>query len=417
MKFEKTLYSVFAVNWIIANISVANASPETMVLSFSQAKELLGKNNVALKKGREEASISEAELKQERLFENPEISIQHNVNNPVTGHCFEFGYDGQTDIQLSQRIYIGGQRAERVRMAKATVQKIKAEYDDTERLLLRDLFSTMTESFYTQQKISILYDEVEVIDKILQPYETQLQKGNVSNVEVVRIKSQKIQLQKEINELELAVLTSQKELRLMLGIEPDISVEIKEDVIFSQLESLTADKIMIDIENRADLLVAKQNVEMAKHNVKLQKANGLPELKIEGEWDKNGNIGHNYFGAGVSLTLPIFNHNQGNVKAAYHNLENRQTELAFLKREVENEKLINLQCLQRLQELTEESGKVADEMSTQIINNAQRQYMNHNISLLELIDHLETYKDVQFSHIDNKTELIKTFVSLDLLNN
>lgn len=414
MKFVKLLCCALALNCV-----AANASQDTLVLSFSLAKDLLNKNNVDLKRVNSEIAISEAELRQERLFENPEISVQHNINNPVTGRYFEFGYDGQSDIQISQRIYIGGQRAERVRMAKATVQKIKAEYDDTERLLLRDLFSTMTESFYTQQKISILYDEVEVVDKILQPYETQLQKGNVSNVEVVRIKSQKIQLQKEINELELAVLTSQKELRLMLGIEPETSlkIEIREDEIFSQVESLTADKIMTDIDNRSDLQMAKQNVEMAKHDVKLQKANGLPELKIEGEWDKNGNIGHNYFGAGVSLTLPIFNHNQGNVKAARHNLENSQMELSFLYREVENEKLLNWRCLQRLKELTEESGRVTDEMSTQFINNSRLQYMNRNISLLELIDHLETYKDVQFSHIDNKTELIKTFVSLDLLNN
>lgn len=419
MKFVKLLCCALAFNCFAISESIANASQDTLALTFSMAKELLNKNNVDLKRENSEVAISEAELRQERLFENPEISIQHNINNPVTGRYFEFGYDGQTDIQLSQRIYIGGQRAEKVRMSKANIRKAKAELDNTERLLLRDLFSMMTESFYIQQKISILYDEVEAVDKILQPYETQLQKGNVSNVEVVRIKSQKIQLQKEINELEFAFLTIQKELRLMLGIEleKNLNIEIKEDEIFRQVDSLTADKIMTDIENRSDLQIAKQNVEMAKHNVKLQKANSLPELKIEGEWDKNGNIGHNYFGAGVSLTLPIFNHNQGNVKAARHNLENSQMEFSFLQREVENEKLLNWQCLQRLKELTEESGKVADEMSTKIIINAQHQYMNHNISLLELIDHLETYKDVQFSHIDNKIELIKTFVSLDLLNN
>ena len=418
MKIVKSLCYALALNGLAANESIANAAQDTFVLSFSLAKELLNKNNIELKRGNVEVSISEAELKQDRLFENPEISIQHNINNPVTGRYFEFGYDGQTDIQLSQRIYIGGQRAEKVRMKKANVQRTKAELKNTERLLLRDIFSMITESFYIQQKITILNEEVDMIDRILQLYETQLQKGNVSNVEVIRIKSQKIQLQKEINELELADLSTQNQLRLILGIEQetDISVDVNENEIFSKIESLTTDKIMADIENRSDLQIARQNIEMAKYNVKLQRANVLPELKIEGEWDKNGNIGHNYFGAGVSLTLPIFNHNQGNVNAAHHNLENRQLEFAFLQREVENEKLLNWQCLQRLQKEADESGKVAEEMSTQIINNAQLQYMNHNISLLELIDHLETYKDVQFSHINNKTELIKKTVSLDLLN-
>ena len=163
--------------------------------------------------------------------------------------------------------------------------------------------------------------------------------------------------------------------------------------------------------------MAKQKVEMAEHNVKLQKANGLPELSVNGEWDKNGNIGHNYFGAGVTFTIPIFNRNQGTVKAAQHNLEAQMLEKEHLHDVIAIEKDQNWNRLLKLQEMVDETSKVAEEMSQQIILNVQRQYMNHNISLIELIDILDTYKEVQFTHTENKLELIKAFVSLDIQNN
>lgn len=416
MNFVKPLFLLLTLKSFSLSAAISNSYQDTLNLSFSQAEEIMDKENVVLKSQYANVSVSEEEMHQERLFENPEITIQHNINNPVTGHYFEFGKEGQSDIQISQRIYIGGQRAERIRIAKANVLRSEAELANVKRLLRRDLFSAMTEIYYCQKKISILQNEVDVIDKILQPYEVQLQKGNVSHVEIVRIKSQKIQLNKEINDIEVELLTKQSDLRLLLGMESNsyISPQINEPLFLNHINSLSVSDITSGIESRPDLEMAKHLVAMAEHNVKLQKANGLPELKIEGEWDKNGNIGHNYFGAGVSLTLPIFNRNQGTVKAARHNLESRRLEKEYLHNEVANEKMLNWSCLQKLYVAVDESGKVADEMSTQILHNAQQQFLNRNISLLELIDHLETYKEVQFTHLDNKLELIKAFVSLDL---
>lgn len=399
-------------------VSAATFNPErdTLALSFSQAEEMLYKENVFLKRQEAEVAVSEAEARQERLFENPEISIQHNINNPVTGRYFECGEEGQSDIQISQRIYIGGQRAEKVRLAKANLGKAKAESADTKRLLCRDLYSTMAEVFYFQKKIDILNEEIKVIDKILLPYERQHQKGNISAIELLRMRSQIVQLQKEIKEIEVAMLTNQNELQLMLGVSENIYIDplIDENEMLEMSGKLNLQDIMSDIDTRPDLERARRSVEMAEHNVKLQKANALPELSLNGEWDKNGNIGHNYFGAGITLTMPIFNRNQGLIRAARVELESRMIEKEYLQKEIANEKILNWNCIQKLHDTVEESGSVAEEMSVQILDKAQQQYLKHNISLLELIDHLDTYKDVQFSFVDNKLELVKKIVSLDI---
>ena len=105
------------------------------------------------------------------------------------------------------------------------------------------------------------------------------------------------------------------------------------------------------------------------------------------------------------------------MKAAQHNLEAQMLEKEHLHDVIAIEKDQNWNRLLKLQEMVDETSKVAEEMSQQIILNVQRQYMNHNISLIELIDILDTYKEVQFTHTENKLELIKAFVSLDIQNN
>ena len=90
-----------------------------------------------------DVEAAEAIKKQERLYDNPEVSISHNVNNPVTNRYFETNHEGQTDIQLSQRIYIGGQRSQRIRKAGADVLRAESERNDALRLLRRQLSSDL----------------------------------------------------------------------------------------------------------------------------------------------------------------------------------------------------------------------------------------------------------------------------------
>ena len=419
MNLLKSLCCILTFNCFVVYATHSYPKQDTLYLSFDDAEKILSDKNVNINQQNVEMKMSEAELRQEKLFENPEISIQHNINNPVTGRYFECGKEGQSDIQISQRIYIGGQRSNRIKIAEANVRLSKSTLADTKRLLRRDLYSTMADIFYCKQKISIMQKETDVIDKILLSYDSQYNKGNISAVEVVRLKSQMVQLQKEVRGLEIDMMSKTNELRTMLRFDVNTHIvpQINEKEILGQIKNLTKDEIIEGIERRPDLEMAKQKVEMAEHNVKLQKANGLPELSVNGEWDKNGHIGHNYFGAGVTFTIPIFNRNQGTVKAAQHNLEAQMLEKEHLHDVIAIEKDQNWNRLLKLQEMVDETSKVAEEMSQQIILNVQRQYMNHNISLIELIDILDTYKEVQFTHTENKLELIKAFVSLDIQNN
>ena len=96
--------------------------------------------------------------------------------------------------------------------------------------------------------------------------------------------------------------------------------------------------------------MARTNIQVSRANVSLQKSLAFPEVSLKGSYDRAGNFCDNYFAVGLSISVPVFNRNQGNIKSA---------RLAVL----------------------------------QNTNRVNSNYQKRNISLLEFIDYYQAYKE------------------------
>lgn len=392
-----------------------STNTETDSISVAEALRLLRERNMLLQMKDKELEMAVANQKQERLLENPELSISHNINNPVTNRYFETNYDGQTDIQFLQRIYIGGQRGERIRKAEAELRRTEHERDDVMRLLSRKLSSQMVQLFSLGQKVAVIDKEILSTDKILKAYETQSEKGNVAPVEVTRIRSQHMQLLQERNSLISEMIDLKQSLRLMLA-EPRLACLPKIDYEGSvaALDNLTLDALYERLASRADMQADKHDIISAEHELKLQKANTLPEVRLTGEWDKNGNIGHNFFAMGISFSVPIFNYNQGGRKAAAALLDSKRMQYEWNRNKALSEISAVWSKLQTNRQIAEEAEKHLASENENLITEVERQYMSRNISLLELLDYYQMYKDTRYLVIDSRKEVLMSMIELDL---
>lgn len=379
---------------------------------------MVQRNYLPLQIKGKEVEIAGAEKRQEQLWDNPEISVSHNVNNPVTHRFFETSRDGETDVQLSQRIYIGGQRGERVRKAAANLRRTEYEQADAQRLLRRQLGTVMVSLASLQQKMAVVDKEIGSADKILCAYEEQLGKGNVAAVEVVRMRSQRIQLMQEKASLSNDIREQQQQLRLMTGRDAADTTGfcpvIDYDATVAAIAATGKSGVMQTLCSRADLLADKQDVASASHEVKLQKANALPELSITGEWDKNGNIGRNYFAVGVSLSVPLFNRNQGGRKAAEAALDAKRMQQEWNMRQARAETERAWDRLMMARQMAQETARHMENDNEKMMEQMEVQYMRHNVSLLELLDYYETYKENHYLAIDSKRDVLLAMAELDM---
>ena len=376
-------------------------------LSIKEAEQLLLKNNAQLKLKQSEVAVAQANVTQSKVFDNPQMGITHNVYNPVTHHYFDLGSKGETDIQLSQRIYIGGQRMNGVRKSIAELSGTEADLDNERRIVLHDLREKMIDINALYEKSALDKKEITSLQKIISVYETQVRKGNIPAAEVTRMKTLLFQATKDREGNETDILNAQKDLQILLGLgNVEIVPVINESEMLGQAALLQdTTSVFKNIYGRGDIRQSESDIEVAQHEIKLQKSNALPAINITGEWDKNGNIGHNYFGVGVSLSIPIFNRNKGNIRAAQETqnqaMINRNIAVRNAKAEV-RQAYATIHSLQQL-DLSDKNMNELDKM----MDHATTQYMHRNISLLEFVDYYSSYKDAKTSIIDSRCQLLQ----------
>lgn len=383
-------------------------SRDSVACSIEEMWQRTLHHHLLLNAKQKEVEVAKASLAQEKLWENPQISLSHNINNPVTHRYFEFNKEGQTDIQISQRIYIAGQRGERIRMASEEMSKAQYEQLDAERLMRKELSGQMVQLFTLQQKVDVVQKEVLSMDTILQAYEEQKAKGNVSSIEIMRISGLRLQLLQEKAELMAGITRLQQSIRLMCGLDAQTVIVPKIDYAANaaMLEKIQLSTMKRELSDRSDIRADEHEVKSAEHHVKLQKANALPEINLTGEWDKNGSIGRNFFAFGVTFSLPVLNRNQGNIRAARASLNSKRLLQDWNLRQAHSEMEIAWEKLQMDLAIVKEAEKHQGMEIDRMLEEVQAQYMKRNISLLELADYYQTYKNTHFLMMDSQKEVL-----------
>lgn len=383
-------------------------SRDSVACSIEEMWQRTLHHHLLLNAKQKEVEVAKASLAQEKLWENPQISLSHNINNPVTHRYFEFNKEGQTDIQISQRIYIAGQRGERLRMASEEMSRAQYEQLDAERLMRKELSGQMVQLFTLQQKVDVVQKEVLSMDTILQAYEEQKAKGNVSSIEIMRISGLRLQLLQEKAELMADITRLQQSIRLMGGLDAQTVIVPKIDYAANaaMLEKIQLSTMKRELSDRSDIRADEHEVKSAEHHVKLQKANALPEINLTGEWDKNGSIGRNFFAFGVTFSLPVLNRNQGNIRAARASLNSKRLLQDWNLRQAHSEMEIAWEKLQMDLAIVKEAEKHQGMEIDRMLEEVQAQYMKRNISLLELADYYQTYKNTHFLMMDSQKDVL-----------
>ena len=70
--------------------------------------------------------------------------------------------------------------------------------------------------------------------------------------------------------------------------------------------------------------------------------------------------------------------------------------------------------LQTNRQIAEEAEKHLASENENLITEVERQYMSRNISLLELLDYYQMYKDTRYLVIDSRKEVLMSMIELDL---
>lgn len=375
---------------------VTRAEGQSVKLTLQEAGQRFATCNLELIAERYNIDIAEAGVIQARLFENPVISLEQNVYNRLNGKYFDVGKEGEAVIEIEQLIYIAGQRNKRVRVEKLNKERAVYQFEEVLRTLRSELNSKFIEIYYTRKSLSVYDKEIDYLERLLEAMKEQNEKGNISLLEKSRIQALLLSLQQERNDALNRLIALQGDMRLLLGLEADETFEPVFDAsVLKQMDTgaVSFAELAERLAGRPDMKMARTNIQVSRANVSLQKSLAFPEVSLKGSYDRAGNFCDNYFAVGLSISVPVFNRNQGNIKSARIAVLQNTNREELARRQAETELFTSYARLEKAVKLYRSSNFELERDFGTIIEGVNSNYQKRNISLLEFIDYYQAYKE------------------------
>ena len=394
-------------------------------MTLKEAEQRFLERNLSLIAERYNIDMAQAQVLQAKLFENPVISLEQNVYNRLNGKYFDFGKEGEAVVEIEQVIHLAGQRNKQVRLEKINKEIAEYQFEEVMRTLRQELNEKFVEVYFLSKSIAIYEKEVNSLQVLLGGMKIQQEKGNISLMEISRLESMLFSLKKEKNERESDLLTTRGELNLLLNLPEDTQVQLSlDEEVLQQLDlsQLSFADLKAIINERPDQKIARSTVNASRANLKLQKSMAFPEFSVKGNYDRVGNFINDYFAIGVSLSVPIFNRNQGNIKAARFSIQQAGVQQEYAANRADMELFTAYTSLEKATQLYQSTNMDLERNFEKLITGVNENFTRKNISLLEFIDYYDSYKEtcIQLYEIKKNVflamENLNTIVGQNVLN-
>ena len=263
----------------------------------------------------------------------------------------------------------------------------------------------------------VFVKEIEEVNKLVKGMDLQLQIGNVSVKDNLRIKALLFSLQNELVSADAQLIPLQSEIKLLLNnnetkfIAP--SLEYKFGALTTAPIPATDSLVQLALSGRPDAKIVQTSGALQNHNLVYQKALAKPDISVGTEFDQRSSYAPNYVGLAVSLPLNIFNRNQGNIAAAKSTIQQQQaiTDQTFAK--IKNDVQSTVTRFLFYQGVNNRQQLDFSQQYDALFENMLKSYEQRQMSLLEFIDFMDAYKDNKLKLVEQHNGLIHAIEDLN----
>lgn len=425
MKHNTTRLSGF-VCVLLFFVALHSKAQDTIRITLPEAEKQFIEKNLSLLAEKYNIDIAKAALIQAKLYSNPTLSYNGGLYNPEQRKIIDISNkSGQYEIGVQQLIRLAGKRNKEIKLAETNTALSENQFFDLVRTLRFSLRSNFYNAYFLQNSIKAYHTQIISLENLNSAYLDLQTKGVVTLKDAIRIKSLLYSLRAEQASLQNQLNDLQAELQLLLQNNhayflPEANVgNIASSLFQHTLPSL----VDTAYANRQDLKFSENNMTFNLQNLALQKAIAVPDLTVGATYDRRGGFVDNSMIFSLSMDLPFFNRNQGNIKAAKISIDQSKTVFQQQKLTVENEvQLAYVKVLNTDKMLQSIDPKFNDEFEKLLLGITQN-FKNKNISLIEFTDFNESYKDniLQFNQLQNDRmqalEALNFAVGKTLFNN
>lgn len=293
-------------------------------LTVDRLLELGASRRADLLAARQRLAIAEGRLRQAGFRPNPTLDTEYGSPRLLGGEP-----ESTFSVGATQVFETGGKRSRRVAVAQLEVSQIRAEIQYLERQLAVGIRGAYTSALAAARQLDVLEKLIAGNEDIVRVTEARLKEGDVAPLDVNLVKVENDRLKVQAIQARSELDTQLLQIRTLIGADVSESLRLapqpdrppRFDTGLSELTELA-------LKERTDLQAARIGEELGNARINLAKANAVPNVAGVVRYTRNKQIidlPGNYGGAsnldseltfGVSVDLPIFNRNQGEIASA-----------------------------------------------------------------------------------------------------
>lgn len=328
----------------------------------------------------------------------------------------------QYDLNITYPLDVTHKRQARILVAVRARRVLEAQYQDAVRLEINNVYTAFVDVLAARETVRFRQASLAGYDQLLKALQEYYELSGTTRAEVSRMRVQRNTTAMYLLRDQEALRKAKRTLATLLYLPPGDAegIEVRGTLRDRAAAPPSEDElIQIALNNRPDLLAYRLGVERAEADVRLARANRLQDVYLLYQpytfqnLQPLGQKSATSWALGVTIPLPLYNRNQGNLQRARLNVTQTQTEQAALMRQI----ITEVQQAQKQYLVTRDSVRTFEETllreAAQMRNDSRKIYLEGEQDIVFYLNAERDYRETVYLYYDTLVQHRRSMLGLN----
>ena len=381
--------------------AAATAEP----LSLAKAIELALEGNPEVAAAKRQLEATEGQVLQGRSRPNPELAYSLEDTRSKTR---------TQSWQLNLPVELGGKRAARTKAAEKTREQAQAQLAELQATVRANVAAAYFDVLTAQERLVLARDSAALAKSSTDTVSKRVAAGKVSPVEESKARVAEAGVRVELAQAASEQRNALSRLFALLG-----RIDAPYTVLEGKAENLPSVPSLVDLQpliaSSPGVVLARIEVDRRKALTDLEQSKRVPDVTVSVGMQRSNETQRNVLLFGVSVPLPVFDRNQGNLLEALKLEDKARDELQAATVRLHSEVA---QARERLSTITAEVQSLQQEVlpgAKSAYDAATIGFENGKFNFLEVLDAQRTYFTAKSQYLKALGEAHRAAADIDRL--
>ena len=311
--------------------------------------------------------------------------------------------------QLTKPIQWPAQRKYKIASATQNITVANNTYQENVRNLSFSVGNSWVNTWVLKKKLSLLQESKANLDTLVKINELRYKNQVITQTDLVRTQVLLQQYNLQLTSFFQDYNNELQTLKLLTGTSDSVDIDTSSQVE-SLLPTTTLDSLVNQSrENRSDVMLVKSSIEQSSSNIRYQKSLSWPQPELGVIYNPQNSVP--YVGFFGTISVPIFDRNQGQIKKAEIQKAQAEQELQATQLQVQTDVGTAYRTYEvQKRNIQQYQGILLQ--SQQILDNVKYAYLRGGTTIIDFLDAQRNWYDTRLLYYDALQSYYQSYLQL-----